>query len=276
MEEHAVPLLMLVARARCHGSPHQRERENRHPWRHGNRPRGRAPPWRAFRRAPAGGRTRTLVGGRRCGARRLRPLQGDTSFKVTPPSWRGGAAVAGRQSSGFLPSFSRPTKRLWQFGHTKLWQNSVTSWAEQASPKERALGCPPRATRAPRRAHRLVGLGQPGPTNRLWPHRAMAKLGFGTELLAWHPKLPLACSSVCPFVLSTRYLPAPGACAGRDARREARVCVAGPPLSAAAPLRGQQGARSPRVARAPRAARARHPNGARERPRAGKRRGRDT
>ena len=49
---------------------------------------------------------------------------------------------------------------------------------EQASPKERALGCPPRATRAPRRAHRLVGLGQPGPTKRLWPHRAMAKLGF--------------------------------------------------------------------------------------------------
>ena len=30
---------------------------------------------------------------------------------------------------------------------------------EQASPKERALGCPPRATRAPRRAHRLVGWG---------------------------------------------------------------------------------------------------------------------
>ena len=49
---------------------------------------------------------------------------------------------------------------------------------EQASPKERALGCPPRATRAPRRAHRLVGLGQPGPTKRLWPHRVMAKLGF--------------------------------------------------------------------------------------------------
>ena len=49
---------------------------------------------------------------------------------------------------------------------------------EQASPKERALGCPPRATRAPRRAHRLVGLGQPGPTKRLWPHRAVAKLGF--------------------------------------------------------------------------------------------------
>ena len=49
---------------------------------------------------------------------------------------------------------------------------------EQASPKERALGCPPRATRATRRAHRLVGLGQPGPTKRLWPHRAMAKLGF--------------------------------------------------------------------------------------------------
>mmetsp|Transcript_20878 Transcript_20878/g.64734 ORF Transcript_20878/g.64734 Transcript_20878/m.64734 type:complete len:405 (+) Transcript_20878:144-1358(+) len=41
VEEHAVPLLMLVARARCHGSPHQRERENRHPWRHGNRPQAR-------------------------------------------------------------------------------------------------------------------------------------------------------------------------------------------------------------------------------------------
>ena len=42
----------------------------------------------------------------------------------------------------------------------------------QASPKERALGCPPRATRAPRRAHRLVGLVQPGPTKRPWPHRS--------------------------------------------------------------------------------------------------------
>ena len=31
---------------------------------------------------------------------------------------------------------------------------------EQASPKERALGCPPRATRAPRRAHRLDSLAR--------------------------------------------------------------------------------------------------------------------
>ena len=216
---------MLVARARCHGSPHQRERENRHPWRHGNRPRGRAPPWRAFRRAPAGGRTRTLVGGRRCGARRLRPLQGDTSFKVTPPSWRGGAAVAGRQSSGygFLPSFSRPTKRLWP--HKAM---AKLGYEQKPAPRKEPSAAP-RARRVHRSA--LTDLSGCGSLARqtdfghteLWQNSVSRAGLLWRELLAWHPKLPLACSSSLPFAFHAVLACARRLRGARRATRGARV-----------------------------------------------------